>query len=363
MSRRIRIGICGCGEVTQVIHLPALQQLDDRFEVAALCDVSASVLAGVAARLPGVATYGDTGSLLGDSRVDAVLVATPHAYHASTTIAALRAGKHVLVEKPLAMTLEDAEAVAREEMASGRIVQVGYMRRYAGTFSAAVELVANHRGEVRFARVHDFIGANRQIIDDTSRVLRGNDISAEQQAEVGRLGADMTRAAIGTTDPELVQAYGLLLGLNSHDISAMRALLGRPSRVLHATQRGGGRYISASFDYGGFVCEFATGVDRLPRYDTFIEVYFAERVMRLSYETPYVRNLPATLSLIERDGSAGIRSSQSFPSRLDAFVLEWLAFANSIDTGTRPQTGVEDAAEDLELFRQIMALLSAERAG
>lgn len=359
---RTRIGICGCGEVTQIIHLPALAQLDDLFEVTALCDVSDEVLTGVGARLPWATRYSEPDDLVRDNNVDAVLIATPHAYHAATAIAALRAGKHVFVEKPMAMTLADADAIAKEEAASGCVVQVGYMRRYAGAFQAAVEIVRAARAEVRFARVHDFIGANRLIIDDTSRVIRGTDVSDVHKEQLTRLNAELTHSAIGTLEPALAQAYGLLLGLSSHDVSAMRELLGPPKGVLHASQRAGGRYITASFDFGDFVCDFATGVDRLPRFDTFIEVYCTDRLIRVAYDTPYVRNLPAVLTVTEPDGAAGIRQSVSFPSRIDSFVVEWRAFHDAVAGGTKPKTGVEDSRQDLEIFAKIMARLSDQGA-
>jgi predicted dehydrogenase len=360
---KLRVGIVGCGEVTQIIHLPALGQLPADFTVTALCDVVPSVLAGVGDRLPGVTRHADYRDLVVDPDVDVVLVANPHAYHTTVALAALAAGKHVFIEKPMAMTFAEADSLAEAERGSNRVVQVGYMRRYAGAFVEAVERLSTQREHIRFARVQDFIGANRLIIDDTSFVLRGDDIPAAAVAEMNALNEKGVREAIGTNDAVLSRAYGLLLGLSSHDLSAMRELLGMPERVLHASVRQGGSYITASFDYGHFVCEFATGVDRVPRFDAYLEVFSETNVVRVDYDTPYIRNLPARLTVTEQNGEGGVSQTVSFPSRLDAFVTEWREFAGHVKNGTRPKTSVEDARQDLVLFAGIMEHLTAQHGG
>jgi predicted dehydrogenase len=358
----LKVGIVGCGEVTQIIHLPALRQLAGQFSVAALCDVSATVLEGVAADLPQAAKYADYRDLVADANVDVVLVANPHAYHTNVALAALDAGKHVFIEKPMSLTFAEVDALAAGERRSGKTVQIGYMRRYAGAFVEAVERIKADRANIRFARVQDFIGHNNLIIDDTSRVIRGNDVPGEATEEHKRLSDARMFEAIGTKDPVLTRAYGLLLGLSSHDISAMRELIGMPKSVLHAAVRQGGAYITATFDYGHFVCEFATGVDHLPRFDAYLEVYGEKTVTRIDYDTPYIRNLPARLSVTEPDGTAGVRQVVSFPSRLDSFVVEWRAFYGHATEGTKPKTTIADAREDLVVFAGIMEHLKANHA-
>ncbi|NLS01721.1 Gfo/Idh/MocA family oxidoreductase [Rhizobium sp. P38BS-XIX] len=359
----LKVGIVGCGEVTQIIHLPALRQLSEQFQITALCDVSPTVLDGVSAVVPLAAKYGDYRQLVADANVDVVLVANPHAYHTSVALAALEAGKHVFVEKPMSITFSEADALQEAEARTGKTVQIGYMRRYAGAFVDAVERIKADRDNIRFARVQDFIGQNRIIIDDTSRVIRGNDIPAQSIVEHQRLTDASMVEAIGTNDPILSRAYGLLLGLSSHDISAMRELLGMPKSVLHAAVRQGGAYITATFDYGHFVCEFATGVDQLARFDAYLEVYSEKSVTRIDYDTPYVRNIPARLSITEPEGPAGVRQVVSFPSRLDSFVVEWHAFHNHVTRGTKPKTTIADARQDLEIFESIMQHLKAGSAG
>ena len=97
---RLSIGIVGCGEVAQIAHLPSLYQLSDLFVVTALCDASQNVLRGVGNAWSIETRITDYRELVTLDTVDAVLIAKPNPYHAEITIAATRAGNHVLVEKP-----------------------------------------------------------------------------------------------------------------------------------------------------------------------------------------------------------------------------------------------------------------------
>src|SRR4051794_15778903 len=95
--RRLRVGVIGCGEVVQIMHLPTLSQLSERFEVTALCDISAKVLHGVGDRWGVDRRLRDYRQLVALPDLDAVLVANPDPWHADATLEAIAAGKDVLV--------------------------------------------------------------------------------------------------------------------------------------------------------------------------------------------------------------------------------------------------------------------------
>jgi predicted dehydrogenase len=337
----IRIGIVGCGEVVQIIHLPSLYMLPDLFQVTALCDVSRSVVDGVGDQWNVPRRYQDYRDLVESDAVDAVLVTNPHAFHATVTLAAIAAGKHVLVEKPMCITLREADEIIAAQQRAGVTVQVGYMRRYAPAFLQACEIV------------RDFIGQNALIIRQTSRVLRGSDIPANVLDAGKALQADLLAEAIGDAPPIFQHAYMRLLGLSSHDLSAMRELLGLPHDVLYATCRQNG-VMTAAFDYGEFVCQFETGVDAIPRFDGCLEVFSPESVLRVDYDTPYVRNLPIRLTMLEANGQGGTVERVIHPAWGDPFVVEWQAFHENIVKGYMPKTSPADFRHDLELFACMM---------
>src|SRR5215470_2742940 len=104
---RIRIGVVGCGLIAQMMHIPHLAELDDLYEIAALCDVSPGALRFVGDRYQVSRRHTDWQALVREP-LDAVLIATAGS-HAPVALAALRAGKHVLTEKPMCYTLREAD--------------------------------------------------------------------------------------------------------------------------------------------------------------------------------------------------------------------------------------------------------------
>ena len=111
------------------------------------------------------------------------------------------------------------------------------MRRYAPAFVEAVALASKVRGDIVLARVHDVIGPNATIIDNTSNIYRASDVSEAVVAEGRRRHAEKVKEVIGVDSGPRAAAYSLLLSLSSHALSAMRELIGMPERVIYAAQR------------------------------------------------------------------------------------------------------------------------------
>ncbi len=102
-----RIGIVGTGWWASAMHIPTIQSGDDAV-VAAICESDPERLR-IAGEAFGIAArYGDVDAMLAAERLDGVIVGTPHVAHAGPAVAALGAGAHVLVEKPMATTAADA---------------------------------------------------------------------------------------------------------------------------------------------------------------------------------------------------------------------------------------------------------------
>jgi predicted dehydrogenase len=131
----------------------------------------------------------------------------------------------------------------------------------------------------------------------------------------------------------------------------MRELLGMPQRVLYAAQRQKGIYLSAAFDYGSYVCHFETGVDIIARFDAYLEAYSNDKIVRVDYDTPYVRNLPIRLTIWEAKQTSATQHIEN-PAWGDSFVIEWEALYDNILGNCIPKTSPEDFRQDLELFKQ-----------
>jgi UDP-N-acetyl-2-amino-2-deoxyglucuronate dehydrogenase len=128
MTKRLRTGIIGCGKVGH-IHARALRE-NPESDFSAVCDKAGDRSAAFA-RQYGVRAYADLGEMLARERLDAVIVGTPHPFHAEPTIRAAEAGVHVLVEKPLAANLADCDAmIAACRSAGVRLGSISQRRWY-----------------------------------------------------------------------------------------------------------------------------------------------------------------------------------------------------------------------------------------
>ncbi len=119
----------------------------------------------------------------------------------------------------------------------------------------------------------------------------------------------------------------------------------------------GGRAVTASFDYGHFVCQFETAVDLIPHFDAHLEVSTPKEVIRVDYDTPYIRHQPARLTVLKPHGEAGASTEVSFPTRYDSFAVEWNDFHRNVTEHRRPKTSIADAREDLELFKAMAGFM------
>lgn len=149
------LGLIGAGHLANNQHLPNLMYTENAL-LKTVCDVRPEAVkeAQQKYRIPNGTT--DYRELLADPEIQGVLVVTLPAQHAELTIAALRAGKHVYVEKPLAESVEQCEQIIAEEKKSGKHVAVGFNRRFAPAYRLAKKLLdANGGGQNFFYRISD----------------------------------------------------------------------------------------------------------------------------------------------------------------------------------------------------------------
>jgi predicted dehydrogenase len=125
----LRLGVLGCGRVFERFHLPAIDRTPG-VTLAAACDAHPSRLAWAVGRTPLPALTGSSADLFSHFPLDAVLILTPPPSHADLTVRALEAGMAVLVEKPMALTVEEGRGMAEAGRRAGRRVQVGFARRF-----------------------------------------------------------------------------------------------------------------------------------------------------------------------------------------------------------------------------------------
>ncbi|KKI92048.1 oxidoreductase [Bacillus sp. SA1-12] len=350
---KIKVGVIGLGEVGQIIHLPILKNLSDQFEIAALCDISEQLLQVIGEKYQVEHLYTDAEELTQQKDLELVMVLNSDEYHTDCVLSAIKNKKHVFVEKPVCLNLEETDAIIKARDEANVKVMVGYMRRYAPAFIQAVEEVKK-LNQIQYVRVRDIIGQNHLMIDQTSHVFRFQDIPKEAIEEKANRGRFMVKKAIGDVPDELYNTYRLLCGLSSHDLSAMRELIGIPKRVVSAVHWGSN--IHAIFEYEGFYAAFETGVDNQRRFDAHIEVYSQTKTVKVQYDTPYIRHLPTTL-IVNETIDETYHESVLRPTFKDPYTHELEYLYDVITKDIVPKTSIEDYQEDLRLFSQIIDAL------
>ena len=124
----VRVGVLGLGSIAQVVHVPILAQMSG-VTIAAVCDADDAKARTIGGRIGARMMRADEEVYRADD-IDGIVICTPNHLHEEQAIAALEAGKHVLVEKPLALTPEAAARVVAAAQASGRTLMVAMNNRY-----------------------------------------------------------------------------------------------------------------------------------------------------------------------------------------------------------------------------------------
>lgn len=145
-ERKLKLGILGVGSIAQIAHLPAAVKAEN-VELAALCDASEAMARDIAAIYGAGEWYTDHEAFLAEADIEAVLIPVPDPFHAPLTIAALEAGKHVMVEKPLATDVAMAEMMVEAAERTGRQLQLATMKRWDPGLQYAQSFAAHDMGQ------------------------------------------------------------------------------------------------------------------------------------------------------------------------------------------------------------------------
>jgi myo-inositol 2-dehydrogenase / D-chiro-inositol 1-dehydrogenase len=368
-GRRIRVGVAGLGAVAQAVHLPLLARLPDRFEIAALADLSPSLrdAMGERYRVPPTARVATVAELLQSPGLDAVILLTSGS-HGADALAALDRGLPVLCEKPLAFTVAEADRLAASPNADRLLL--GYMKTFDPAVVEARRLVkepVTGLGDLRAIEV--------AVLHPTSAAqlafahLRPPAADADPAMLGGlRAGtAELVRAALGDAAEELGDLYaGILLGSIVHEWSVIRAVAGDvvavdrvdawgetaddPGSVLVLGRLGDGTRVSLGWHY----------LPGYPAYREDVRFHFVGGSVELTFPAPYRLHEPTLLTV--STGYAETRRRLVFDSIEEAFERELLAFHQLVVEGSRPTTGIADGRTDIVTSQRAIARW-AERLG
>lgn len=349
---RLRVGVIGTGVIGQVMHLHFLRELADRYEVTAVCDLSAARAAAVARDygVPGVVT--DWRDLVA-SDLDAVLILTSGS-HAPIAVEAARQGRHVFTEKPMCYSTAEAHEMIDAARAAGVMLMVGYPKRYDPAFARFGEALAQ-LAHPRLLRVTTTESPFEPYISHYPLRPPAGDVDDGVLAALREDDRARLVAAIGTDDPFLLNQYqNVLLDTLVHEINTTRGLLGEPDRLDYVDLRPG--ILTAAFRFGSVTAAIHwVDVPAMTRYSMEFAMLAADGRAVLTFPSPYLRNAPSMLS-IEAGAPGGVASFNraEVTSYESGFRGELVAFHAAATGGSQPPTDGLDGARDVAVCQAII---------
>jgi predicted dehydrogenase len=329
-ERRLRWGVLSTASIGRVKVIPAIQRAP-HCEVVAIASRDAALARAVAAEL-GIATaYGSYDALLADPDVEAVYIPLPNHLHATWAIAAAEAGKHVLCEKPLALTVADAERMIEAADRAGVRLMEAFMYRLHPSWVAVRELVAAGRIG-RLTAVQSWFS---YFNDDPANIRNIAEAGGGALWDIGCYSVNLSRMLFGA-EPDRVEAHVVRDPVSGVDVVT-----------------------SGMLGFGDGVATFTCSTRA--EDDQRVDVYGTSG--RISVEIPF--NIPPdrpTRILVAAGGDPPVApnvETLTFDTA-DPYTVEADAFAVAVLSGGEVPVPPADAVANL---RVIEALLAAAEAG
>ena len=345
----VSIGFVGCGTMGQLAHLANFATLDG-CRVVALAERRPKLRELVAAKHGIERTYDTHADLLLAPDIEAVVSITSHSLNDQIVPDLLRAGKHVMTEKPMANSLAGAQKIVEAAEDGGAKTMVGYMKRYDAGVQMAKgildELVQTGRlGKITFVRAHCFGGEWLCNI--------GEPIQTDEPYP----------AATPSPHPEwlpkaLEEKYHWINNVFCHNINLIRFLLGEPT-VNHVDLRKAAGVILLEFE--GFLCSLEAGQITANHWEEHTQIYFEDGWLRIDTPSPLLRNIPARVELYEAGTTQRISHPQAEWSW--AFRRQAEHFVQCVAEDQEPLSSGRDSLRDMEILEAIFGGQLAAEGG
>ncbi len=328
---RMKLGIIGAGRVTTYHHLPALHRLPE-IEVAALADVDAARLKQVADRFAIPGRFADPHALLADPALQAVAICTPPPTHTGLALAVLEAGKHVFIEKPLTLSLQECtELQAKADSLPGQRSMVGFNLRGHRLMAAAREVIRLGKlGSLQALRITLTSGYRHRLTSPLWRNQRQTGGSV--LLEIGSHVFDLARFLTGD---EFAEVYAVAQVRD--EIEAMATVSGRTAKGVHVSLLMGDHTADAlEVDIFGDVGRLHVSGYRFDGLELWpVSVFPGALKVRAQRMVETLSALPSVWPSLRRGGDFS-----------DSYRRQWQRFAASV------QNGLSDDAPTLDDGRQ-----------
>jgi predicted dehydrogenase len=345
---KLKLGYVGCGFMAQKVHIPNILSIEE-CELVALAEVRPRLGKLVQDRYRIPALYAHHRELAKDRAVQAVAVSGHFSAQGDIAVDLLLAGKDVFMEKPMAVSVEQAGRILDAEKKSGKRLMVGYMKRYdAGNLQVKATIdratKSGELGQLRFVRNHGFGG-------DWTAGLPGPMDSTDEPYP------PCTAAFPGWLPKEHQNGYLGYLQQYTHNVNLMRWFLDEsPVRVLstHLDPAEGVRGIVV-LEIGGVTCALESGYVQFEGWDEHTQLYFDNGWVRTDAPPLLLKNVPATVEIYNGKAAEGKTTTTTFPTtgRTWAYTEEMRHFVAAVASGSPIRSGARDAMEDVKALEAI----------
>jgi predicted dehydrogenase len=260
---------------------------------------------------------------------------------------------HVLVEKPMCLSVLEGSKMITAAARSQVALMVGYPKRYNPAYRRACELVGD-LDDLRFVRVTTLEAPYEPYVAH-QRTVRGHDVGADQ---VARWRAESDRSVDEAIGPLLDRArdtfQNVLLDTMVHEFNLLRGMLGEPTELRFASLRE--TTVTVVLDFGGTECVVAwLDLPGIAAYEMEACFYDPAGRVRLAFPSPYLRNTPAVLEATSGDlaGPSSTVSSE-LVSYEESFKLELVEFHRAAIGETEPLTSGLDGLRDVALCQAVV---------
>lgn len=361
MEDKIRLGYVGCGMMAQRVHLPNFASLPS-CELVALAEVRRELGERIQRKYGISRLYPDHRGLIEDREVDAIAVSAPYALQGEIARECLAAGKSVFMEKPMAISVAQAEEILAASKASGARLMIGYMKRYDAGNLLVRDTVARWRssgemGAVVYARAHGYCG------DWTA----GIDFPAVETSSEAPPAAPMEELLPSWLPVDQGKSYVGYLQQYTHNVNLLRFVLdaGDRARVRHVDLDPDGYTGVAILEVDGVRAVLETGRLRYHRWDEHTQVYFDRGWVHTWAPPLLLRNAVAEVEIYRSDesGAAGSLGAQGVQHTITrpipeprwswAYKQEAAHFVEGLRTGQPFRSSGEDALADVRIFEEV----------
>lgn len=353
----MNIAVIGCGDIAQIMHVPNVVE-HPSLELLALLDPDSHRVEVLGDRYNVEHRFSDVEELLAEvgPALDAAIVCSPMHTHAEVGIPILEAGIHVLLEKPIAMTVADADAIVAAAD-TDTVAMVGYMKRYSRAFERARDAVGE-LSEIDLVTAYDTDPDFRRVLPEVYDLVEDHlpvEFIEESSAERER----QALAAIDTDDPELAAAYDFHLEHVCHDVNLLRGLFGAVEDIRYVDIFADGRYGTAVLEYeAGVRCVLESGVGDRKWFEQSIRIDAPEGMVELEFADPFIKHQVPRVTI--KRGVEEVHETVETPTFEDSFKRELRQFVDCVANGTDVQTTLEEARDDLRLIIDLFRTYQAD---